>query len=610
MSARRLAALTVLLVFTVAAHAEDALKGVITFKVGDKQPTTFTGKTQEVERFQTIEINVDRTALATAAANRQGLAGAGPELTERIEFLKTATQAFADAERNGLVKLRAAADALTAAIRSGDTARTNAARQQMNAAAGAFADEMIPLFDRIEADKQKDPQLFAELEAAVLQTDGYGAMATVLQRHIDQVTAALLAKLENPVEIAIAATLVPPDDAQRALALRPYNDVEELAADAVPSPFPVVDDRTRREIEAAQQFRDVIVDLKKVQDELQKTLDELRQSLTQLGDELKTDVLEKNLDALVGTLRQEGNAALAPTLQQAERTRDLVRSLAGPNLQLTGTTDAQRLLFLANTLSNEADALSQAVRALPDALRELATQLRSSAVLAGKQTVKDALQTIDTTAGAFVQKQTFFTTLASNIVSLANKFHRNATVVRSAENLAAAARSITEADLDTSLHLAKIVGDVHVGDHVIIDAALYQKDPATGKRETIAEETERFIIQRYGFYADNVRGGLLFVEPRSKIARDVDYQPVPALGYFWRKGFVGRAALNRALPAFGLSLSLLDFEDANELELGIAGTLSLYELFWTGYGRNLQAKANYFFVGVNPLAFGRFFPGR
>ncbi|HEY0159538.1 MAG TPA: hypothetical protein VGF28_19785 [Thermoanaerobaculia bacterium] len=595
-------ALLLVTLATTAAHGQ-GLNDAIRFRWEKNEQTGFTDREREVERFKVIHIDVDRDKLSEVAARRLNVDG-GEELTNRILFLKEAVQAFAQAQQETLPLLRQQTDALTDAIATKNDQQIQNARAEMQQTAAALAVALDPALKVIEENRAQFPELTARLELAVLAEDGYGQMAQVLQEELDVVTAALRAKLENQVQLALAATLVPPDDAQRALALRPYNDVEQLAADAVASPFPVIDDRTRRELLAAQQFRDVLVDLKRVNEELRKSLEQLQQQLDQLRTELQVDVLQRNLDQLETTVKQQANSE--PIVKQIQATRAFVFNLTGTNLQLTGTTDADRLLFLATSLSQQADALSSAVRELPDALRRLATTLENDVELAAKQTVKDAVTTLRSNAQTFLGKQEFFNGLVKNVLALANQFRRAATVVRSAESLAAAARSIEEADLNTQIQLARIAGDVHVGDRVIVDAALYQIDPQTGKRTTLDEQSQKFVIQRYGLFADNIRGGLLFVEPRSKIQRDVDYQPVPALGYYWRAGVPGRARLNAALPSFGFTLAMLDFEDANELELGISGGVSLFDLIWTGYGRNLQAKANYFYVGMNPLYFARF----
>ena len=83
---------------------------------------------------------------------------------------------------------------------------------------------------------------------------------------------------------------------------------------------------------------------------------------------------------------------------------------------------------------------------------------------------------------------------------------------------------------------------------------------------------------------DSVRGGLLFVQPRSKIDRDISYQPVPALGYYWRSGIHGHPTWNAISPSFGFTMALLDFSDSNSTEIGFAGGISIFrDLAWVGY---------------------------
>ena len=98
------------------------------------------------------------------------------------------------------------------------------------------------------------------------------------------------------------------------------------------------------------------------------------------------------------------------------------------------------------------------------------------------------------------------------------------------------------------------------------------------------------------------------MQPRSKIDRDISYQPVPALGYYWRSGIHGHPTWNAISPSFGFTMALLDFSDSNTMEIGFAGGISVFrDLAWVGYGRNLQARANYFYVGTNPLLLVKLF---
>jgi hypothetical protein len=593
---------TLILVLLIPASltAQDELQKSITFRWDEQKQQGFTSKTQEIDRYDILHIDVNTDALDTRANTA--------ELTNRITFLKNATQAFTQAQRNTITLLREQTDALRRAVVTQQKQDIEAARTNLERTAQQLATALMPVLQRIEADKDLDRPTYDALSTALLQPDGYNAAAGVLQQRIDALTTELRANIAHQGAIAITATLIPPDDAARTLAVPPYNDVQEAASDAAPNVLPVVDDRTRREVAAAQGFRDVLVDLQRLDDELRNSINDLRATLLKLRDELKIDVLEKTLDDLIMQAQTIGTNDLASVVQEARAARDLLRALAAPDLAPSGATDADRLLAIASTLLERANALLTAANDLPTTLTKLTTDVRAALVQHASLASQSAVTLLETTAKAFGDRQTYFTQLAGTISKLAMSFRQAGGVSRSAQDLVNTARDISAQDLNTRVNLRRIIGDVHTGDHLDVDAILYTRK-ADGSLASVDEATQRFVIERYGIYPDNVRGALLFVDPRNKIPRDIRFQPVPALGYFWKTGFKGHPRLNRALPGLGFSMALVDFEDKDNFELGLAATVSLFDIFWTGYGRDLQARANYFSIGINPLYVGRLLGG-
>jgi hypothetical protein len=155
--------------------------------------------------------------------------------------------------------------------------------------------------------------------------------------------------------------------------------------------------------------------------------------------------------------------------------------------------------------------------------------------------------------------------------------------------------------LDTFFDL-QTIRDVerHSGDRFHLDIKVF----VMGNEERIVvQDRQDFLVQAYGPYVEP-RGALLFVDPRSEIDRDISFQPTVGLGIHMKWGIRGARWWNDWLrPGIGVSFALLDFRDESDFELGIAGSVTvLKDLFWTGYGRNFQAKSEYFYLAVNPLA--------
>lgn len=571
----------------------------ITFTWDQTSQTGFRPTTKpEINRYDTLKIDVG-TKFATDAGVALGrtTAGDSPLVTEMNEFAK-----LADA-------LKAYTEAITAAVArnpgvedvSQDPA-LDAPRKQLASVLREFITVVKPI----------DPALYQTVSNAFAAGRGYAPVATALQQAIDVLDGKLQASAASEGSLGMTATIVPPESDARALHLPGYDTNTEATVAAVPNYIPVVDDRTRAEVNAAQNLITAGKQLVQVPDEMQKSIADLQKTLADTREKLKTDVLDKNLAELETQIRAAGDANLGTLLQDVTTVRALVKNLNSADLTLSGSTDAERLLNLAGSMSSTAESLITALNNLPADLQKLSSDLDAAVKKQWISVKTDTTTLIKSEISTFMSQQTFFVNFAKNLQTLAAQFSANSTVALSAERLEQSARAIgtTAASLSTSLDLSRISGDVHVNDRIQISAALYRRD-ASGNLQSITDTHQSFIVQRYGFYPDSVRGGIIFADPRSKIDRDVSYQPAVALGYYWRYGSHGHPAWNSLSPSFGFTMSLLDFSDKNNLEIGFAAGVSLFrDLLWTGYGRNLQARAWYYYVGVNALALGKMIVNR
>jgi hypothetical protein len=450
--------------------------------------------------------------------------------------------------------------------------------------------------------KTIDPQTYAAVEQTFGSSSAYVSAARTIEDRLNQLSAKLTADAAASGALGITATIVPPDAPARALHLPNYDQNPVASAPAVPNYIPVIDDRTRREIAAAEQFRDVGQSLTQVTTQFRQSVKDLQTALESLKTQLKTDVLEAELNALIKQAQSSARTDLGDVLRDATAARDLIHSLNSSTLTLDGATDADRLLNLATSLTSTGQMLTDIRATLPGDLTKLASDLETAVKNAADSALTKTETIVKQAASDFLAKQTFFVTLASNLMALGQLFDADSRLALSAERIAETARNLdTNTDYSTTLDLRTIQGDVHVRDNIVVQAGLYRRDTA-GKLSQVTTDSQEFVIQRYSIFPDSVRGGLLFVQPRSKIERQISYQPVPALGYYWRSGIRGHPTWNAIAPSFGVTMALLDFKDGDAVEVGFAGGVSiLRDLAWVGYGRNLQARANYFYVGTNPL---------
>jgi hypothetical protein len=158
--------------------------------------------------------------------------------------------------------------------------------------------------------------------------------------------------------------------------------------------------------------------------------------------------------------------------------------------------------------------------------------------------------------------------------------------------------------LDTSLDLLTS-GERHPGELAVIEARVVVRSAAGGNDVVLARGRQTFRLRVLGFYLEP-RGALLFVDPQDDALAAQSFESAVSLSYVAHVGIKGFGFWNDVLnPGLGVTLSLLDFEDGRDLELGIGGSVTiLRDFFFVGYGRDLQAEVNVFYIGVNPLALG------
>jgi hypothetical protein len=588
------------LVIAASALAQSPLQD-IQFKWGQGEQKGFQRKSvPEIDRYDTLNITVDKQQFLTDAGAQLGTANKTAsdletELQVLAGFLKQ-VGAYHSALMTTVASVTKQNAANPGAQKS--MAEVMSSDPQLAAARAGLRSGLADL----KKLKTIDPPTYAAVEQTFGSSSAYVSAATTIGDRLNQLSATLTSNAAASGALGITATIVPPDAAARALHLPNYDQNPVASAPAVPNYVPVVDDRTRREITAAEDFRDVGQSLTQVPAQLQKSVKDLQSALDSLRTQLKTDVLEPELNALIQQAQSSARTDLADVIRDATAVRDLVHSLNSATLTLNGATDADRLLNLATSLTSTAQMLADIKTNLPGDLTKLASDLETAVKNAADSTFSKTEALVKQAASDFLAKQTFFVTLADNLMSLGQLLEADSRLALSSDRIAETARNLdTSTDYSTTLDLRTIQGDVHVRDNIVVQAGLYRRDSA-GKLSQVTTDSQEFVIQRYSIFPDSVRGGLLFVEPRSKIERQISYQPVPALGYYWRSGIQGHPTWNAISPSFGFTTALLDFKDGEAVELGIAGGVSiLRDLAWVGYGRNLQARANYFYVGTNPL---------
>jgi hypothetical protein len=331
-------------------------------------------------------------------------------------------------------------------------------------------------------------------------------------------------------------------------------------------------------------------------------LTQIATTLQTLPDIVKSSQLASDVDKLVADLSTDTRAELASLKDTVSQIRNAVQSISElRNFPTTVTLDslplvADRLLGTAAHiqtiagLSNWAETLPNLI---PERLRATETQLLADAT-ALANTLRTAL-----TAPAL----TFLNDVKAQLQELSRQVGLTGQLSDSAHTFSARARVVDAGvSFDTRLDLTTIAAERHPGNLVYIQTAVRRSDPGGLNPQTLFEGRRTFRLEKYGWYSET-RGALLFVQPTTA-TRNISFQPVPAVGYYWHHGRRNKPGWNHELaPAFGFSLALLDFDDAHDFELGIGvGATVFRDIFSLGAGRNLQARRSYYYVGINPLA--------
>lgn len=558
----------------------------------------------ELEIDSSLAIQWDHPAFLADLARRLGYSSKEESLVPRIEELKKQISQVVELQRL-LIMTKKTSLELNHARALGKT-DLKALNGQFLAANKALSDAGVPLLTGLRQKyKVSDPALYQKLSMAILAND-YQPIGNVLEEEAVRLGALLADRItvQGKVEILITATLISSDGSSRPVHLDGYDSYDVGG----PVPFNrfqvTTDERTAKEVAAAESMADLV---KKAQsgalrEEAEKALKELNSTVKDLRQTLETDVLSANIDQLVASLTTAGESNLSPLITGALEVRQLLRRVAD-SPALPETTDANRLLALADNIQeivNHLDALasvapSQIEKLLADVDNELKKRpglVREDLMLA----LKHSLEKLKKSTPAVEAIRADAKSVLASLGIL------NGVEAAIDQSLQKPRTLLTNSNLDTRLDLQTIPGERHSGDRLNIQVTV-------SRNQTVIDSGRKsFRLEAYGPFVET-RGALLFVNSRDNLPGGQDFEPAPGLSFNLHYGWENSPFWNHIIrPGVGISLAMLDFDDQKSLEIGIGGNITLInDIFWLGYGYNLQAKVDYFYVGINPLVVGRLF---
>lgn len=584
------------------------LDTMVTLRRGDPpQLAPLSGKTLDVDVDDLIHVEWDEAALIQALGRSLGIVAQGDSLDQRIAFLRDLTERFTQSQA-ALMELREAAAALAAARLAGpeaDVASRVAARDavsnRFSAVAGAGIDRLLQVeasgFEPAEA-----RDLLTAADAAVLE-DSYEPLVRTMGEFLEPRLTALARELDARVgdgaEIRVyMSAWMSGSGISRRVHLDRYDNLPV----GDPTPFPRVQlalgERTRQELESARRFQEIVEDPGVLRREVEAALRAVTEELTALREVLGSDVLLGQVRRLEQDLRAASVDALAAQVRQA---RDLLETLSTvPDFETAD--DVQVLLVIADRLDGQLQGFLAAFSALGSVLPNLATTLGDRAAEFPDAIRTETIDALDA-AGRALRERPEVQAVATRVSEIAVGLGLTRRVHESGRGVVETARRVDpNRPLDTFLDLMT-VGERHPGDRIDIRARVVIESPGGAETIALARQTLRLRVE--GVYLEP-RGALIFADPRTGDFTDISYQPTVAVSYVAHWGRMGHGFWNDVFnPGLGATLSLHQFDPERDFELGIAGTVTLFrDLFLVGYGRNLQARADYVFVGVNPLAVG------
>jgi len=563
-------------------------------------------KSLQIEIDSLVHIDWAEAALYADLLAQTGGAKNSP-LVDRFIALQSAAKIYLDALPEILVSLRELNATFRAKLNA-TAAERPAAEQALDAASTQFGLRASAALLKLKAGVPRG-STYDRLEDAILLEPvptRYAKLGEVLASEVDSARQELAESLKHEgLRVRMSAHIVGALKSAQ-IHLAGYDTI----ATGAPVPFQrfriALDERAKAEVEASENLATLLSQLKDgtIEKLLRQAAADLKQSLGELAKKLKVDVLEPELERTRDDLKKLGDATVGPTIDSVDSALALLKSVTEvPEVGTVTTTDS--LTRLAEALSGLVDAIDQSRLALPAKLTELESGLKAIAVAHAGAVRTEALEAIRNARTEFVNRQSELVDIVSVTKRTIRTLLGPVDVVLALDRINGIALEIGTADsLDTFFDLQTISGfERHPGDKVIVRTEISRPGSDSSDTETvIGADTLTLHVEAFGWYAEP-RGALIFADPRNAISRDISWQPLPAFGLHWRYGSPRHPAWNGGLGlGIGFTATLMDYEDDEDFELGIAGSVTfLRQLFWAGYGRDLQARKNFVFIGINPF---------
>lgn len=568
---------------------------------------TSRGKVRELEIDSSLKMKWDLEGLVDHALATRSSSKGVDTLLARLQTLHTGVRVLFEAQerqmalREQTLELFATADTGARGPIAGSV--TRALTEVVRYAAVARAE--------LEGHKAADPEMTARLQDAAVSIgqNDVEPLAAELSQAMFQTRDRLASKLAQAEDMVVtmSARVEPAFGKPIQLHLEGFDNVETGNPKEFARMGKVLDSRTKSELGAAQALVELVRNMRteKLDARARGMFARAQATAAELGKELTVGLLETRTNRLLEALRTQ------PQKEYEEATSELraIQSLLSPFAALEGlqqNSELEGLLALAGMLDRISKGLSKNLATLPKRIGALVPRLTALVAAQPNEHANDVLQCLEGISERMHDPGT-----AQRYQDWANEVSEVRSALALVGEVTFVAKDLvprqlpdvmTEDGLDTSVDLRTLAGERHPGDHVVVEArVLFKPDAET--EELITSGEQRFRVEAYGLYTET-RSALIFVDPRGAAPDAGRWEPTPSLGYFWRYGIKNNPVWNQKIAlGVGLSFAMLDFNKDQRFELGMAASVTAFkDLLWVGYGRNFQARSDYFYIGINPLA--------
>ena len=569
---------------------DDALQG----------PTVLEGSTIDPDASLIVEWR-ENDLLDALVGNRktQGVAAVSEE--KRLTALRDLVEAFLEAN-SALMQAKALGPATlsAAARRANDDLATSGQR------ALQLAQDYRQALE--DAGKTREADAFRTTINALVLEESYRPLAEFMRAEIASLNQRVANALAEAPQrrIQMRATLVGAVGSRR-LHLAGYDTFDTFEPRETPRFQFDLDERARQEVQAADEMGEVVRQAVsgEMKQKLQDALRSVDREMEELSEAIRREAIAGKIDEALARMRESGDARFGPAIDAGETLLSTLDGLRLNTPPFESSTRAEVLLQIYAAVRSQVGGLLVQLRGLPAQIEDFVDEVKAVAEALPSQMAAE-IETRMLLSLDRLRSSPEIGEVIDIFETIRRSLGVNLEIAEAALDGSEVSRKIDDS-LDTRLDLLiSTPGRRYGGDVVILEAVISEGEQKSDR--ILGRGFRKIRLQQTGLRGE-IRGALIFSNPRKSTLADQAWEPTAAVGYMLHFGRKSGRFWNEVLdPGIGVAMTVLDYQDEDDFEFGLAANISIFRsLLWVGYGRNIQAETDFFHLGVNPLALGRLF---